>query len=197
MKPAYLNIIMIILISACVTYAQSTDQTNSNNYMDLNLTPAAYQQVVSTIGVQTLSTVINNSANIQQVGNFNQATINQINSNGLSQNIASIVQNNDYNQAQITQNGSGNNSSIAQNGNGNQAEINVTGDNNNTQIIQTGNYNIASENINTSATQYIISQIGDNNTIQRYDDIQSPKAYIVSQVGNSMHLIISTTSIVK
>jgi hypothetical protein len=197
MKPAYFNIIMIILIAAGVTYAQSAGQANSSNYMDLNLTPAAYQQVVSTIGVQTLSTAINNSANIQQVGNFNQATINQINSNGLNPNIASIVQNNDYNQAQITQNGNGNNNSIIQNGNGNQAEINVTGDNNNTQIIQTGDNNVASQNINTSATQYIISQMGNNNSIQRYDDIQSPKAYIISQVGNSMHLIISTTSIVK
>ena len=197
MKPAYFNIIMIILLAAGITYSQSTDQTNSNNYIDLNLTPYAYQQVVSTVGIQTLATAINNSSNIQQVGSFNQATINQINSNGLSQNLASIVQYNDYNTAQITQNGNGNNSSIAQNGNGNQAEINVTGDNNNTQINQTGNYNLASENINTSATQYVISQIGDNNSIQRYDDIQSPKAYIVSQVGSNMHLIISTTSIVK
>ena len=197
MKPAYLKILICVVIATSIKYAQVSNQPNNNNYIDINLTPTAYQQVVSSIGVQTLSTAINTSANIQQVGNFNQATINQMGNNGINQNIASIVQYNDYNQAQITQNGSGNDNSITQNGNGNQAEINVTGDYNKTQIVQTGNNNVASQDINTSATQYVITQMGNNNSIQRYDNIQSPKAYIISQIGNSMHLIISTTSFIK
>lgn len=197
MKPAYFKIVMIIMIAAGVPYAQSTGQANNNNNIDLNLTPAAFQQVTSTIGLQTLSTAINNSANIQQVGGFNQSTINQLNSSSSNLNIASIVQYSNYNQAQINQNGSGNNNSITQIGNENQAEVNVTGDNNNSLIFQAGNSNSASQTINTSSTHYIIAQIGKNNSIQRYDDVQSPKAYTILQIGNSMHLIISTTNIFK
>jgi len=197
MKPAYLKILICVVIATSIKYAQVSNQRNSNNYIDINLTPVAYQQIVSTIGVQTLTTTINNSVNIQQVGNYNQATINQMGNNGINQNIASIVQNNNYNQAQITQNGSGNDNSITQNGSGNQAEINVTGDYNKTQIVQDGNNNVASQNINSSATKYVIAQMGNNNSITRYDTGQSPKAYIISQVGNSMHLIISTTNLVK
>jgi len=196
MRPVIFNIVFIILAMTGVLFAQNS-QRRENDFLDIDLTPTEYQQVVSTIGVQTLSTAINTSANIQQVGNFNQATINQMGNNGINQNIASIVQYNDYNQAQIRQNGSGNDNSITQNGNGNQAEINVTGDYNKTQVVQTGNNNVASQDINTSATQYVITQMGNNNSIQRYDNIQSPKAYIISQIGNSMHLIISTTSFIK
>ena len=195
MKPKF-TVIFAVFIPVGLLYAQN-NQLNKADFVDINLTPAAYQQVVSTFGAQTLSTASNNSANIQQVGNFNQATINQINSNGLSQNMATIAQYSDYNQAQIIQNGSGNDNSITQKGNGNQAEINVTGDNNNTYIVQSGNNNVASQKINTSATQYVITQMGNNNSIQRYDNIRSPKAYVISQVGNSMHLIISTTSLIK
>ncbi len=60
-----------------------------------------------------------------------------------------------------------------------------------------GNNNFSLENITADNRNYIISQEGNNNSILKYDNGQSPKALIISQKGNGMRLIIAGNGVLK
>lgn len=194
MKAVYYKIIMVSVFITCIAYAQNA---NDISILNKDLAPGAFEQIMSSYGQKALLSVVTNQANIEQVGSFNQAAINQTFGSGLNPNVASILQNNNYNNASIMQNGNGNNSSITQNGNGNEAVISINGNNNNSSIIQNGNNNVSLQNITANSAYYIITQQGDNNTLLKYDSELSPKAYIISQQGNGMHLIISGGALIK
>lgn len=83
-------------------------------------------------------------------------------------NMSQINQNGDFNDATVNQRMdlTGNNvSNIQQIGNSNNVSLNQIGDNNTANIIQLGNNNINAKNISGSNIQSLSQQIGNNNSI--------------------------------
>lgn len=134
---------------------------------------------------------LSNTAQIQQTGNNNYASINQtIAGMNIPGNLAELIQNGDVNNAVLIQNGSGNNHNITQTGDGNILEATVLGDDNLSVIDQFGNYNIISQNLIGKDMSFIISQIGNNNEISQTENDQQSRKYDIQQNGNEMKLII-------
>ena len=191
----YINskIIFLFFFIAGLTKAQSANQIYNTDIIK-DLFANTLEQITSQ---KALVSAISNQANIEQIGNYNSAVINQNFGARSNSNFASIIQNNINNAANITQTGNGNSNKISQDGNGNEAIENVNGNNNTTFIVQMGNNNFSSENVNADCRNFMITQQGDNNTLLKYDNGQSPKALIISQKGNGMHLIITGNSLLK
>jgi len=132
-----------------------------------------------------------NNAQIQQVGNNNNATINQtLNGIKVPGNVAELIQNGDINIALLTQTGYGNNLILNQTGNGNEFEAIVTGNNNSSLIDQIGNDNYINQNLIGNDMALILSQFGNNNEIVQVENDLQSRQYQIIQNGNAMKLII-------
>ncbi len=92
MKSTY-YIVILVLFSIVILHPQDVNSTNFNNFI-----PTTLKQIENNLGVKTLLSAITNQANIEQVGNYNNASITQ-NLNSTSSNFASIIQNNNSNTA--------------------------------------------------------------------------------------------------
>lgn len=106
-----------------------------------------------------------NTASIDQsggaagAGNFSE--INQAGSN----NQADVVQSGDSNRSRIVQSGSNNYASVTQSGSGNSVDLAQSGDAN-LMATQTGNFNaIIASQANQNGVPAILSEVGNNNTI--------------------------------
>jgi len=196
MKSFQIKTIILALCIVGIMQAQDAAQSGSINNID-KLLPVGLQQLGGRFGSRALLSTINDLAFIKQLGNNNTTYITQSSGNGINPNLASIIQDNNNNNASITQKGNGNINTITQIGSNNDASININGDNNTSNIIQIGNKNYSLQDINASNKNYNIIQMGNNNSFQRYDNGQSPKAYIISQKGNGLKLIISNNNYKK
>ncbi|MCJ7696313.1 MAG: hypothetical protein MUO40_12945 [Anaerolineaceae bacterium] len=131
-----------------------------------------------------------NKAQIQQMGNSNDASINQtLSGTNVPGNIAELIQHGSINDAVLTQTGYGNSHFINQSGKGNMFEASVIGDNNSSTVDQFGNDNMINQNLLGNDMAFILSQHGKSNKIIQIENDQIPRQYEIHQQGNAMSII--------
>ncbi len=133
---------------------------------------------------------LNNAAMIQQVGNYNEAIINQSNNSGTLPNTAEINQMGDNNFASSGQNGNLNYSYIGQYGSDNSADINVVGNYNLAGVLQVGDGNTVEQSLIGDGLHYMIFQYGSDNFIREIQTEQSTIPMQIHQNGNGIRLTI-------
>ncbi len=134
---------------------------------------------------------LSNTAQIQQIGDYNNASINQtLMGTNVSGNVAELIQNGDINIVVLNQTGGGNNHYIYQNGNSNMLETSVLGDNNSSLINQIGSSNLVNQKLSGNGMTFVLSQYGNNNEIVQVENNQSSQKYEIIQNGNGMQLVI-------
>lgn len=138
---------------------------------------------------------LNNSAMIQQVGNFNEAIINQSNNNGFIPNIAEINQIGNNNFALSGQNGNSNFSYIGQYGSDNSVDIDIDGNYNIAGVLQVGDGNSVEQNLSGNGLHYLVFQYGSDNFIREIQTEQSAIPMEIHQNGNGIKLTIINGSL--
>jgi hypothetical protein len=133
---------------------------------------------------------LNNIAFIQQVGNFNEAIINQSENSGLLPNAAEVNQQGYNNIASSSQNGNSNLSVIGQYGSDNSASLNTIGNYNLAGALQFGNGNTVEQDLIGNGLNFLIFQTGNENFINQVQNQQSSIPMQIHQTGNGMRLII-------
>ncbi len=133
---------------------------------------------------------LNNAAMIQQVGNYNEANINQAGNSGIFPNMAEINQQGVGNIASSSQNGNSNLTLIGQNGSNNSADINVVGNFNLAGVLQVGNGNAVQQDLIGDGISYGIIQFGNNNLVNQLQTQPTSIPIQIHQNGNGMRLTI-------
>ena len=181
-----LNIVLLlILLSYQYVFCQQDKQKNEEEIF--------LQQIESSpvIPPSANELIISNSAQIQQIGNYNNASITQtLTGLNIQGNIAELIQHGDINNAVLTQTGYGNYHSINQNGDGNTFAGIITGNNNSSIIEQAGNDNSINQNLLGNNMAFILSQYGNNNEIMQVENDQQSRQYQIIQTGNDMKILI-------
>jgi len=180
------NIIVMLLLFSHISFGQQITNKNKEE--------ALLEQLQSSItSLQSQEDLdFSNIAQIQQIGNNNNASINQaLTGISVSGNVAELIQSGELNSAVLTQNGSGNNHNVTQTGNSNMFEASVNGDNNSSTIEQLGNENIINQNLLGNNMAFVLSQVGNNNEINQTENDQQSRQYQITQTGNAMKLIIT------
>ena len=123
--------LMVNLILITISQLGFCQQANDNN-------EEAFLKQIESSGLSVAKSndlSLSNNVQIQQIGDYNNASINQtLMGTNVSGNVAELIQNGNINTAVLTQTGSGNNHYIYQNGNSNMFEGSVTGNNNSSLI---------------------------------------------------------------
>ena len=135
-----------------------------------------------------------NLATIVQRGNGNQAVANQqYTGAGGGANQAFILQVGSDNKAELAQRGSGNTTTLNQDGDGNKAISRVVGDGNTTTLNQLGNDNSYVRDVETSKVGFTLTQNGNSNVLrQTGSQVLAPPRYEVEMRGNGIQLSIHT-----
>ena len=138
------------------------------------------------------SSDVQNLATIVQRGNGNQAVANQHNTGG-DINQAFIQQVGSGNKAELVQRGSGNTTTLNQRGHDNEAVSRVVGNNNTTTLNQFGDRNSFVRDVATKETIIELTQNGNNNVLrQTGSQALAPPRYEVEMRGNGIQLSIHT-----
>lgn len=138
------------------------------------------------------SSDVQNLATIVQRGNGNQAVANQHNT-GRDINQAFILQVGSENKAELAQRGSGNTTTLNQDGNGNKVTSRVVGDGNTTTLNQLGNGNSYVRDVETNRVGFTLTQDGNSNVLrQTGSQALAPPRYEVEMRGNGIQLSIHT-----
>jgi minor curlin subunit len=127
---------------------------------------------------------------MQQVGNYNEANIDQAGNSGIFPNVAEINQMGDNNFASSSQNGNSNLSVIGQYGSDNSASLNTIGNYNVAGALQFGNGNTVEQDLIGNGLNFLIFQTGNENFINQVQNQQSSIPMQIHQTGNGMRLII-------
>lgn len=130
------------------------------------------------------------AARIQQVGNYNEANINQAGNSGILPNVAEINQQGYGNFASSSQNGNSNITEIGQYGSDNSADINVVGNYNLAGVLQVGNGNSVEQDLIGNGIAYGIFQFGNNNLVNQIQTEPTSIPIQIHQNGNGMRLTI-------
>ena len=135
-----------------------------------------------------------NLATIVQQGNGNQAVANQqYTGAGGGANQAFILQVGSGNKAELAQRGSGNTTMLNQDGDGNEAVSRVVGNNNTTALNQFGDRNSFVRDVATDGASIKLTQDGNNNKLlQTGSQVLAPPRYEVEMRGNGIQLSIHT-----
>ena len=135
-----------------------------------------------------------NLATIVQRGNGNQAVANQqYTGAGGGANQAFILQVGSENKAELAQRGSGNTTTLNQDGDGNKVTSRVVGDGNTTTLNQLGNGNSYVRDVETNRVGFTLTQNGNNNKLlQTGSQVLAPPRYEVEMRGNGIQLSIQT-----
>ena len=135
---------------------------------------------------------VQNLATIVQQGNGNQAVANQHNT-GRAINQAFIQQVGSGNKAELVQRGSNNTTTLNQHGHDNEAVSRVLGDGNTTTLNQLGNGNSYVRDVETSKVGFTLTQDGNSNVLrQTGSQTLAPPRYEVEMRGNGIQLSIHT-----
>ena len=138
------------------------------------------------------SSDVQNLATIVQRGNGNQAVANQHNTGG-DINQAFIQQVGSGNKAELVQRGSGNTTTLNQRGDKNEAVSRVVGNDNTTTLNQFGDRNSFVRDVATKETIIELTQNGNNNVLrQTGSQALAPPRYEVEMRGNGIQLSIHT-----
>ena len=138
------------------------------------------------------SSDVQNLATIVQQGNGNQAVANQHNT-GRDINQAFIQQVGSGNEAELVQRGSGNTTTLNQRGGDNEAVSRVVGDGNTTTLNQFGNRNSFVRDVETNRVDFTLTQDGNSNVLrQTGSQVLAPPRYEVEMRGNGIQLSIHT-----
>ncbi|MFZ2323045.1 MAG: hypothetical protein WAV89_05035 [Ignavibacteriaceae bacterium] len=181
-----LNIVVFILL---ITASQFIFGQQDNSKTE----EAFLQQIESSAVYFPLQNGLDfsNMAQIQQMGNNNDASINQtLTGTNVPGNVAELIQNGNVNDALLIQTGNGNNHLIHQSGNKNTFEASVIGDNNSSIVDQFGNHNMINQNLVGNNMAFILGQNGNNNEINQIENDQVPRQYQIYQTGNAMSITI-------
>lgn len=184
MKKLNISIVVILLFSSHFIFSQQNISKTEEAFL---------QQIESSAPSVPLQNGLNffNKAQLQQMGNSNNASINQtyigVNVPG---NVNELIQNGDVNNAVLTQTGNGNYYLITQTGNGNLFDASVIGNNNSSTVDQFGNDNMINQNLLGNDMAFILSQQGNSNAITQVENDQQARQYQIFQQGNGMKLII-------
>lgn len=132
-----------------------------------------------------------NAVFLTQVGNLNDAQIQQTGATLAAPNLVRTYQQGDRNLAQITQNGQQNRTDVLQEGQDNLALSNVQGSENHTLIVQNGAANVVVQNLkNSTNVQSQFVQNGNNNRVEQEVVGQTGRTFQVTQNGNGLNAII-------
>lgn len=145
--------------------------------------------------LENISISSNNSADIIQIGNNNEAFIQQIRESEIKGNVSKITQYNEYNTASINQSGIGNQNIITQSGINNKTTTDVNGNFNSSVIIQDGNNNYVEQKLESDYKNYYFAQQGFNNLIVQQGSEVVSKPYLVFQKGSGMRLFITSSAV--
>lgn len=184
MKKLNISFVIILLFSSQFIIGQQNNSKTEEAFL---------QQIESSASFFSLqhSLDFSNYAQIQQMGNSNNAAIDQtIIGTNVPGNIAELIQNGDVNNAVLTQTGIGNSHFINQTGIGNMFEASVIGDNNSSTIDQFGNDNLINQHLQGNDMAFILSQHGNNNELIQVENNHQSMQYQVFQQGSGMKLII-------
>ncbi len=181
---------LLVWLLSWVNMAQAQQQ-------GLSEAASASQRLVEDFGLaagdQSLTPLLTNTRNLAklvQLGNSNKARAEQYNP-GATANQAFITQVGFFNEALLTQKGSGNTTTINQLGRGNQATSKVEGDGNTTRLNQIGNDNRLVRDVATNQTDFKLTQLGNNNQLrQTGTESLAPPRYEVEMRGNGIQLSI-------
>ncbi len=185
-------IIVIFCITVEISFSQSiNDQMLYSDLIENKLLNISGQ--IKNINLYNKNLEIaTNRADIIQLGNNNEAYIEQVKDNEVTGNTGAITQYFDNNQASINQSGKGNYNSVNQSGLGNKMIVAVEGNYNNSVLIQEGNNNFLAQKLDSDFTKYYFSQQGSNNLIIQQESEAVSKPYMIFQKGNGMRLMITS-----
>ncbi|HEY6906574.1 MAG TPA: hypothetical protein VI230_03860 [Ignavibacteriaceae bacterium] len=158
----------------------------------------AQEEIIGADSMKTLTNIenirsdinLNNSAMIQQTGNYNEANISQTGNSGIFPNAAEIYQEGDFNFASSSQNGNSNLSIIGQYGSNNSADISIIGNYNRSDVLQMGDNNSVQQDLIGDGLNFLIYQEGSGNLINQ---VQTEPIFMplqIHQTGNGMRLMI-------
>ena len=184
MRKLNIFVFIILLTASQLIFGQQDNSKTEEAFLQQIESSAVHFPLQNGLG-------FSNMAQIQQMGNNNDASIIQtlvgVNVPG---NIAELIQHGSVNDAVLTQTGYGNSHFINQSGKGNMFEASVIGDNNSSTIDQFGNDNMINQNLLGNDMAFILSQHGNNNEITQVENDQIPRQYEIYQRGNAMSITI-------
>ena len=189
--------IIVKTFSICLfIYASMFAQTNSNvDVSNINhLNNNSVDQAAITEGeiLNNYYSLPSKSASIKQLGEYNQAYIQQVKSTSSNDpSMSEIIQNGEFNTAGIVDNGMGNSLNVIQNGNNNTSESNIEGNKIKSVIEQNGNSNQLTQVLKGDGLNYLIQQNGKNLGLTQIENGENTKQYIVRQYGEGMKVIIN------
>ncbi|WP_266204668.1 hypothetical protein [Pontibacter kalidii] len=128
-------------------------------------------------------------AETTQEGRANVSMVQQVQTNTVA-NQASVLQVGNYNNAVVQQNGTGIRATIGQYGNSNSYEGSLLGNNLSSNVVQQGDNNAVNQHIRGNSLEYSLIQLGNNNTINQLETTPASRPYQVVQEGNNMNITI-------
>lgn len=175
----YLTLFLSFLVFAGISFPQSPEQLE--------------EQILNNIRenfAQSFSGLSDgNNAVIQQIGNENLSIINQTQI-GTNPNFGEIGQNGSFNEAVISQIGSGINTVIRQRGNSNTIEQDLAGSDINTDIRQYGNQNSVEQRLSGQDLDFKVTQDGFNNEFIHIETGIQSRGFEIQQSGNGIKTYI-------
>lgn len=128
---------------------------------------------------------------LTQVGQSNDAQIEQTGATTAAPNLVRVYQQGDRQIVQATQNGQQNRTDVLQTGQDNLVLSNVQGAGNQTVIVQNGAANVVVQNMtNSTNVQSQFVQNGNNNRVEQEVVGQTGRTFQVTQNGNGLNAII-------
>jgi minor curlin subunit len=160
--------------------------------------PSTEQRLAEEIGLERLlpdatalrSQDARNVSILIQEGTGNRSTLQQTNSGALANSIY-VQQVGFYNEAELTQTGSGNRTTVGQQGTANRVESELLGSNNELTVMQDGNNNQVASTVLNDNRRYTITQTGTNNVLNQVESSPAaPQGYTVEMRGNGIRMTI-------
>lgn len=174
-----LLIFTLFFILGCISFAQSSEQTESELLESINNSAQGDG-----------SSVDGHTAIVTQYGESNVGVINQFQAQyGDIGNYGNVYQDGDLNTAILYQYGSNINTSITQKGGGNYADIELSGHNIDGDILQDGYNNNIDQTLSGNDFDYLIHQDGNNNQFIQ-DETGVTTDFEITQHGDGITIII-------
>ncbi|TGE28067.1 hypothetical protein [Hymenobacter metallicola] len=186
------RVLAIGVLVGLLTGAHRTQAQTSRDPEDISTGQLLEQRLeTETLAGSTQQAALGkNQAALLQLGNQNQASIDQ-RIIGVGQgNTASINQNGTSNLAAILQNGAGSRTIISQAGANNVASSEINGYNTESEILQKGNGNRVDQRLNVDDRRYSVEQMGNNNNLVQRESGSTAPGYEVTMKGNGIRIII-------